>query len=131
MSACKPGWTLAEPSNRGSLPAHFRHPVPAKAKRLLRRTTSIYQRMTSYLPAVPRSPAVHHPRTLRKPNLEKGPLANPTNPSVSQGAGCGKNSAGTNDPQRQLTSMCQTGLGAPPRQYHLCTHPWGPPLLHN
>ena len=46
----------------------------AKAKRLLSRTTSIYRRITSYLPTVPRSPAVHHPRTPRKPNLEKGHL---------------------------------------------------------
>ena len=75
-------------SNRWNRPAHFRHPVLAKEKRLLRRTTSMYRWMTSYLPVVPRSPAVHHPRTLRKPNLEKGHLADPAGPSVSQGAGC-------------------------------------------
>ena len=128
MSSCKPSWRSTGSSNRGSLPAHFRHPVLAKAKRLLRRTTSIYRQMTSYLPAVPRSPAVHHPRTLRKPNLEKGHLADPAGPSVLQGAGCGENSAGTIDRQRQLTNMCLTGLKASPRQYRPCTRLSGPPL---
>ena len=121
------GW--AEQSRNPARP--FRHPVPVKAKRSPSRTTSIYRRMKSYLLEVPRSPAVHYPRTLRKPNLEKGHLVNPAGPSVSQGAGCGKNPAGTNEPQRQLTNMCLTGLGASPRQYHPCTRPSGPPPLRN
>ena len=127
MSAYEPRWRPTGPSNRWSRPTHFCHSVPVKAKRLLHRTTSIYRQMTSYLLAVPRSPAVHYPRTLRKPNLEKGHLADLASPSVSQGDGCGKNPAGTNDPQRQFISMCLTGLGASPRQYHPCTRPSGPP----
>ena len=131
MSACEPGWRPTGTSNRESRLTHFRHSVPAKAKRLLHLTTSIYRWMTSYLSAVPRSPVVHHPRTLQKPNLEKGHLTDLADPLVLQGAGWGKNLAGTNNPQRQLISMCLTGLGASPHQYHPCTCPSGPPPLHN
>ena len=69
-------------------------------------------------PLTRRSPS----QTLRKPNLEKGHLADPADPSVSQGIECEVNLAGTNDHQRQLTNMCLTGLGASPYQYHPCTH---------
>ena len=34
-------------------------------------------------------------------------------------------------PLSQLTSMCLTGLGASPLQYHPCTHPSGSPPLRN
>ena len=127
MSACEPGWRPAGSSNRKNLPAHFLLPVSAKAKRSLCRTISIYRKMMSYPPAVPPSRAVHHPRTPRKPNLEKGHLADPASPPMSQGIGCGENSTGTNDCQRQLTSMCQTRLEASPYQYHPYTRLSGPP----
>ena len=86
--------------------------------------------MTSYPPAVPRSHAIHHPRTPRNPNLEKGHLVDPAGPSMSRGAGYRENPAETNDRQRQLTNMCLTGLGTSPRQYHPCTRPLGPPPLY-
>ena len=73
------------------------------------------------------SRAVHHPRTPRKPNLEKGHLTDPADPSVLQGVGCRENPTRTNDRQRQLTNMCLTGLGVSPYQYHLCTCLSGPP----
>ena len=129
MSACEPGWKSAKPRNLRNLSAHFLLPVPAKAKRSLHRTKSTYRRMTSYPPEIPCSHAIQHPQTPWKPNLEKGHLADPTDLSVSQGAGCIENPARTNDRQRQLTNMCLTGLGASPRQYHPCTRPLGPPPL--
>ena len=127
MSVCEPGWRPAGPRNCRNLPTHFLLPVPAKAKRSLHRTISIYRQMMSYPSTVPRSHVVHHPRTPRKPNLEKGHLANPVGSSVSQGIGCGENPAGTNDRQCQLTNMCLIGLGASPYQYHPCTCLSGPP----
>ena len=129
MSTYEPGWRLVGPSNRGNLPANFLLPTPAKAKRLLRRTTSTCRQMTSFPPVVPCSRVVLHPLMPRKPNLEKGYLADQAGSSMSQGAGCGENPAGTNDRQRQLINMCLTGLGASPRQYHLYTRPSGSPPL--
>ena len=72
-------------------------------------------------------PRRSHPRTPRKPNLEKGHLADPAGLSVLQGARFGENPAGTNDRQSHLTNMCLTGLGASPRQYHPCTRLSRPP----
>ena len=82
----------------------------------------------SYPLAVPRSRAVHHPRTPRKPTREKGHLTDPASPLVSQGVGCGGNPAGTNDRQHQFTDMCLTRPGASPYQRHPCTRPSGLPL---
>ena len=127
MSACEPRLKPAKPDSRRNLPAHFLLPVPAKVKMSLRWTMLIYQWKMNYPPAVPRSRAVHHPRTPRKPTQEKGHLAGPAGPSVLQGVGCGENPVETNDRQHQLTNMCLTGQGASPHQCHPCTHLTGPP----
>ena len=125
-SVCEPSWRPAGPSNHESQPAHFLLPVPAKEKRLLRRTISTYHPMMSYPPAAPRSHAVHHLRTPRKPIQEKGLVANLAGPSVSQGIGCRENPAGTNDHPRQLTNMLPTKLETSPGQYQPCTRLSGP-----
>ena len=83
MSAYKPNWSPAGLRNRRNLPTSFNRSIPRKAKRPLYQTTLTYQRMTSYLLTVPRSHAVHHPRMSRKPNPEKGHLANPAGPPAS------------------------------------------------
>ena len=127
MSACEPSWKPTGLGSRGNLPARFLLPVPAKVKKSLRRTMLIYRRIMNYPPEVPRSRAVHHPRTPRKPTQEKGHLAGPTGPSVLQAVGCGENPTGTNDRQHQLTNMCLTGQGASPHQCHPCTRLTGPP----
>ena len=127
MSACEPIWKPAEPSNSGNLPSRSLLFVPAKEKRLLRRTMSICRRMMSYPPAVPRSRAVHHPQTSRKLTQEKGHLANPAGLLVSQGVGCGGNLEGTNDCQHQLTDMYLTRPEASPHQRYPCTHLSRPP----
>ena len=127
MSACEPSWKPAGLGSHGNLLAHSLLPVPAKVKKSLRRTMLIYRKIMSYPPKIPRSRAVHHPRTPRKPTREKGHLVDPTGPSVSQGVGCGGNPAGTNDRQHQLTNMCLTKLGASPHQCHPCTRLTGPP----
>ena len=127
MSACEPSWKPAGPGSLGNLPARSLLPVPAKVKRLLRRTMLIYRRMMSYPPAVLCSRAVHHPRTPWKPTREKGHLADPTSPSVTQGVDCGGNPAGTNDRQHQLTNMCLTRPKASPHKCRPCTRLNGPP----
>ena len=106
MSACEPGWRPARLRNHGDLPTHFLHLVLTKAKRSLYPTTLTYRRMTSYLPTALRSHAVHHPRMPRKPNLEKGPLIDPADPSVSRYAGYGEKPARTDASQSQLVNMC-------------------------
>ena len=81
--------------NHGDLPTHFQHLVPINARRPLYPTTLTYRRMTSYLPTALLSYGVHHPRTPRKPNPEKAPLVDPTDPSVPRNAGYGEKLAGT------------------------------------
>ena len=127
MSTCEPDWRPASPSNCGNLPAHSLLPVLAKARSPPRRATSIYQRMTNCPPEVPRSHAVHHPRTSWKPNLERGHLVDPTGPSASQGAEYGRNLVEASVSQHQLINMCPIGLGASPYQYHPCTRLSRPP----
>ena len=86
MSAYKPGCRPASPRNHGDLPAHFLHLVPIKERRPLYPTTLTYRRMTSYLLTALRSHGVQHPPTSRKPNLEKGPLIDPADPSTQRRA---------------------------------------------
>ena len=113
------------PRNHGDLPTHFLHLVPIKARRPLYPTTLTYQRMTSYLPTALRSHGVHHPRMPRKPNPEKGPLVDPTDPSVLRNAGYGEKLAGTNANWSQLMNMRPSDPGASPHRYHPCTLPSG------
>ena len=130
MSAYETSWKLAKLSNRGNLPARSLLPIPAKEKRSMRRTMSICRRMMSYPPEVPRSCAVHHSQTSRKPTREKGHLVGLAGLLVSQGIGCGGNPAGTNDRQHQLTDMCLTRPEASPHQRHPCTYLSGQPPHH-
>ena len=107
------------------LPAHFLHLVPIKARRPLYLTTLTYRRMTSYLLIALHSHDVHHPRTPRKPNPEKGPLVDPTDPSVPRNAGYGEKSAGTDASWRQLMNMRPSYPWASSHWYHPCTLPSG------
>ena len=125
MSACEPGWRPSRPRNHGDLLAHFLHLVPTKERRPLYLTTLTYLRMTSYLPTALRSHGVHHPRTPRKPNPEKCPLIDPTDPLVPRNAGYEEKPAGTEASQSQLMNMCPNDPGASPHQYHPCTLPSG------
>ena len=121
MSVCEPSWRPAKPRNHGDLPTHFLHLVPTKAKGSLYPTTLTCRRMMSYLLAALCSHAVHHPRTPRKPNPEKGPLTDPVDPSVSGNAGYREKPAGTDASQSQLVNMCLNDPGASPHWYHPCT----------
>ena len=125
MSVYEPDWRPARSRNHGDLPTHFLHIIPTKARRSLYPTILTYRRMTSYLPTALRSHDVHHPRTPRKPNLEKGPRVDPANPSVPRNAGYGEKSVGTNVSQSHLMNMCPNDLGASPHRYHPCTLPSG------
>ena len=95
-SVCGPSWKPAEPSNHESLLAHSLLPVSARAKGSLHQTISTYWQMMNYPPTVLLSRAVHHLRTPQKPTPEKGHLASPAGPSVSQGVECEENLAGAN-----------------------------------
>ena len=125
MSTCEPGWRPAKARNHGDLLAHFLHLVPTKARRSLYPSTLTYRRMMSYLLTALRSYGVHHPRTPRKPNPEKGPLVNPADPSVLCNAGYGEKPAGTDASQSKLMNMCPNDLGALPHRYNPCTLPSG------
>ena len=121
MSTCEPGWRPARPRNHGDLPAHFLHLVPTKAKRPLYLMTLTYRRMTSYLLTALRSHDIHHPRTPRKPNPEKGPLVDPADPSVPRNAGYGEKPKGTDSSQSQLMNICPNDPRASRHRYHPCT----------
>ena len=109
------------PRNHGNLPAHFLHLIPIKARRSFYPMTLTYRRMTSYLLTALRSHGVHHLRTLRKPNPEKGPLVDPADSSVPRNAGYGEKPVGINASQSQLMNMCTNDPGASPHRYHPCT----------
>ena len=123
MSVCEPGWRSARPRNHGEIPRHFLHLISTKARRMMYPTTLTYRQMTSYLPTALRSHDVHHPRTLRKPSLEKDPLVNPADPPVPRNAGYGEKPAGTDASQSQL--MCLNDPRVSPHRYHPCTLPSG------
>ena len=73
---------------------------------------------------------VHHPRTPRKPNPEKGPLANPAYPLVPCNVGYGEKPVGTDASQSQLMNMCPNDPRALPHRYHPCILPSGLLPLH-
>ena len=125
MSVCEPGWRPTRPISHGDLPAHFLHLVPIKARRLSYPTTLTYRRMMNCLPTGPCSHGVHHPRTPRKPNSEKGPLVDPADPSVPRSAEYGEKLAGTDASRSQLMNMCPSNPRALPHRCHPCTLPSG------
>ena len=131
MSACEPGWRPTRPRNHGDLPAHYLHRVLIKARRPLYSTTLTYRWMTSYLLTALRSHDVHHPRTPWKPNLEKGPLVDPADPSIPCNTEYREKPARTDASQSQLMNMCPNNPGALPHRYHPCTLPsgWLPPQI--
>ena len=124
-SAYEPGWRPAKPISHGDLLAHFLHLVSIKARRSLYPTTLTYRRMMNYIPIALRSHGVHHPRTPQNPNLEKGPLIDPANPSVPRNTEYGEKPAGTNASRSQLMNMPPSDPGASPHRCHPCTLPSG------
>ena len=130
MSAYEPIWRPVRPRNHRDLPTLFLHLFPTKGKRSLYSTTLTYRRMTSYLPVALRSHVIHHPRMPQKPNLEKGQLADPADPSMSRDARYREKPAVTDTSQSQLVYMCPNNPGVSPHWYHPCTLPLGLLPLH-
>ena len=85
--------------------------------------TLTYRRMTNCLPTALASHDVHHPRTLRKPNLEKGPLVDPADPSELCNAGYGEKPVGTDASRSQLMNMHPSDPGESPHRGHPYTLP--------
>ena len=125
-SACEPGWRPARLRNHGDHNAHFLHLVPINARMLLYPTTLTYQRMMSYLLTALRSHGVHHPRTLLKPNPEKGPLVDPSRSiSIAQRGVWREASRDRRASRSQLMNMRPSDPGASPHRYNPCTLPSG------
>ena len=82
----------------------------------------------SYPPAVPLSCVAHHLQTPQKLIQEKGRLAGPADPSVSQGIGCGENPTEANDHLWPLDNMPPTQPGASPNRYRPYIRLSEPPL---
>ena len=114
-SAYEPSWRPPRLRNHRDLPAHVLHLVPIKARRLLYPTTLTYRWMTSYLLTALCSHGVHHPRTSRKPNPEKGPLINPADPSIPHNTGYGEKPVRSDASRSQLMNVPERPGGiAPP-----------------
>ena len=84
--------------------------------------------MTSYLQIALHSLVTHHPRTMRKPSLERDHLAIPVGLLVARVTGCDERPAGTDPIRSWPLSICLPGSGVWPPIFYLCsTHSGRPP----